>query len=30
VKIAKMPQRTDVEIKGKVQGNQYGWILVVD
>jgi len=30
VKIAKMPQRTDVKIKGKVQGNQYGWILVVD
>ena len=30
VKIAKMPQRTDVQIKGKVQGNQYGWILVVD
>ena len=30
VKIAKMPQRTDVQVKGKVQGNQYGWILVVD
>ena len=30
VKIAKMPQRTDVKIKGKVQGNQYGWVLVVD
>ena len=30
VNIAKMPQRTDVKIKGKVQGNQYGWILVVD
>ena len=30
VKIAKMPQKTDVQIKGKVQGNQYGWVLVVD
>lgn len=30
VKIAKMPQKTDVKIKGKVEGNQYGWILVVD
>ena len=30
LKIEKMPQRTDVKIKGKVQGNQYGWILVVD
>lgn len=30
VKIAKMPQRTDVQVKGKVQGNKYGWILVVD
>ncbi len=30
VKISKMPQRTDVQVKGKVQGNQYGWILVVD
>ena len=30
VKIAKMPQKTDVQVKGKVQGNQYGWILVVD
>ncbi len=30
VKIAKMPQKTDVQVKGKIQGNQYGWILVVD
>lgn len=30
LKIEKMPQRTDVKIKGKVQGNQYGWILMVD
>ena len=30
VKIAKMPQRTDVQVKGKIQGNQYGWVLVVD
>src|SRR3990167_1713725 len=30
VKIAKMPQKTDVQIKGKGQGNQYGWVLVVD
>lgn len=30
VKIAKMPQKSDVQVKGKVQGNQYGWILVVD
>jgi hypothetical protein len=30
VKIAKMPQKNDVQVKGKVQGNQYGWILVVD
>jgi hypothetical protein len=30
MKIEEMPNKTDVTITGKVEGNNYGWILFVD
>ena len=30
MKVALMPQRTDVTMTGKVEGNNYGWVLFVD
>lgn len=30
MKIEAMPQKTDVTITGKVEGNNYGWVLLVD
>ncbi len=30
MKIEAMPNKTDVTMAGKIEGNNYGWVLVVD
>lgn len=30
MKVSMMPKRTDVTMTGKVEGNNYGWVLFVD
>lgn len=30
MKVSLMPQRENVTVPGKIEGNNYGWVLVVD
>jgi hypothetical protein len=30
MKVSLMPQRENITMAGKIEGNNYGWVLVVD